>query len=79
MGRISMSAFRAILFSVAIFGTAKILLDPRVGVSYLEGAYLGSVRAEMMALFAWLAGLGGFWLYFFNRNTVKTRFSRQVL
>lgn len=74
--RISILAFGAISLAVAILGTAKMVLDPAFGISYLEGVYMGSIRAEIMALLAWLAGLGGFWLYFFNRSNIKARFSR---
>lgn len=58
--RISMLAFGAILLASAVFGTVKMVLDPRVGVTSLEGA----------------ATLGSFWLYFFNKNSAKTQFSR---
>jgi hypothetical protein len=72
--RISMLAFGALLFAIAAFGALEMALDPRVGLVYLEEAYLGSYRSEMMALYGVLASLGAFWLYFFSRNSVKARF-----
>jgi hypothetical protein len=75
--RISMLAFGAILFVIAVFGMLEMILDPHAGVTYLEGVYAGSIRVEMMAFFAWLAALGGFWLYFFSRNSVKVQSSNR--
>lgn len=74
--RIPMLAFGAILLASAFFGTVKMVVDPHVGFTSLEGIPLGSIRVEMMVFLAWLATLGGFWLYFFNKNSVKTQFSR---
>jgi hypothetical protein len=73
--RKSMLAFGAISFVIAVVGTLKLLLDPYAGITSLEGIYMGGNRVEMMVLFAWLAMLGAFWLYFFSSNSVKARFS----
>jgi hypothetical protein len=73
--RISMLAFGAIFVAIAAFGALKMALDPQLGVSYLEGVYLGSIRPEMTAFYGVLAALGVFWLYFFSGNSVKARFS----
>lgn len=74
--RTSMLAFGIVLLAIAVYGAGKMVLDPSVGVTHLEVAYLGSIRVEMMGFLAWFAALGGFWLYFFDRNSVKTRFTR---
>jgi hypothetical protein len=74
--RTSMLAFGAILLAIAVLGTAKMVLDPTVGLSYLESAYLGSIRPELIPFLACFAAPGGFWLYFFTRNSLKTQFSR---
>jgi hypothetical protein len=74
--RTSVMAFAAILLIITIAGATKMIFDRTFGVTYLEGVYVGSSRPEMIALLAWFAALGGFWLYFFTRNTTKTRFVR---
>jgi hypothetical protein len=77
--RISMLAFGAIFVVIAAFGALEIALDPRVGVTYLEGNYVGSIRPEMMAFYGVIAALGVFWLGFLSRNSVKARFSSSAL
>jgi hypothetical protein len=72
--RVSMLAFGALLFAIAACGALEMVRNPYVGVSYIEGAYMGSIRPEMMAFYGVLAALGAFWLYFFSRNIVKVRF-----
>jgi hypothetical protein len=74
--RTSALAFGAILLAITVAGAVKMILDPTAGVLYLEGAYVGSTRPEMIALLVWFAVLGGLWLYFFTRNRVKARFIR---
>jgi hypothetical protein len=73
--RISMLVFGAILFVIAAFGALEMARDPYVGVSYIEGAYMGSIRPEMMVFYGVLAVVGAFWLYFFSRNSVKAQFA----
>jgi hypothetical protein len=72
--RISILIFGAISLLVAITGALEMFLDPRAGVSYLEGVYVGSIRREMMALYGCLAAFGAFSLYFFNKESVKSQF-----
>ena len=72
--RISMLAFGAIFFVIAAFGALEMVLDPYVGVSYMDGAYMGSIRPEMMAFYGVVTALGAFWLYFFSRKSVKAQF-----
>jgi hypothetical protein len=74
--RTSVLAFSTVLLAIAACGTAKMVVDPSFGLSYLEGVYLGSIRVEIAAFLVWFAALGGFWLYFFTRNNVRTQFSR---
>jgi hypothetical protein len=38
--------------------------DPYVGVTYMEGIYMGSIRPEMMAFYGVVATPGVFWLFF---------------
>jgi hypothetical protein len=72
--RISMVALGATLFALVALGALEMALHPNVGITYMEGVYMGSIRPEMMAFYAVLAALGAFWLYFFSRNGVKARF-----
>ena len=69
-----MLAFGAIFFVIAAFGALEMVLDPYVGVSYMDGAYMGSIRPEMMAFYGVVTALGAFWLYFFSRKSVKAQF-----
>ena len=70
-----MLIFGAISLLIAIPGALEMFLDPRAGVLYLEDAYVGSIRPEMMALYGCLAAFGGFLLYFLNKESVKSQFS----
>jgi hypothetical protein len=73
--RISLLVFGAIFLVGPAFGSLAMILDPRAGVTYIEGAYLGSIRPEMAAFYGALAALGVFWLCFFSSKSVKARFS----
>lgn len=73
--RISMLAFGAIFVVIAAFGALEMALDPRLGVTYMEGIYVGSARPEMMAFYGVIAALGVFWLGFLSRKRVKAQFS----
>ncbi|MGC1105300.1 MAG: hypothetical protein WA876_02065 [Candidatus Acidiferrales bacterium] len=72
--RISTLIFGTISLLIAILGALEMFLDPRAGVSYMEGVYMGSVRPDMMALYGCLAAFGAFSLYFFNKKSVKSQF-----
>ncbi|MGB6482449.1 MAG: hypothetical protein WBE86_03065 [Candidatus Acidiferrales bacterium] len=71
--RISTLIFGAISLLIAILGALEMFLDPRAGVTYLEG-YVGSIRPEMMALYGCLGAFGAFSLYCFNKKSVKSQF-----
>jgi hypothetical protein len=73
--RISMLALGVILFAIAVFGAMEMARYPNVGVSYMEDAYIGSIRPEMMAFYGVVAALSVFWVFFFSRNSVKARFA----
>jgi hypothetical protein len=75
--RTSMLVFGAILLVVVIPAALEMVVDPHVGIvsPYLESPYRVNMRAEMMAFYGLLAMLGGFWLYFFNKKSVKAQFS----
>jgi hypothetical protein len=72
--RISTLIFGTISLLIAIPGALEMFLDPRAGVSYLEGSYVGSIRPEMMALYGCLAAFGALSLYLFNKESVKSQF-----
>jgi hypothetical protein len=73
--RISMLAVGSSLLLASASGWLDLFLDPHAGVTYMEGAYLGSARPELMIFYAVLAVLGMFWILFFSSGRVKSRFS----
>jgi len=74
--KISMLAIGAFLLVAAAFGALDMVLDPSAGVTYLfEGTDRASFRPEMTAFYALLAAFGTFWLIFFSRSSIKSRFS----
>jgi hypothetical protein len=75
--RTSMLVFGGILLVVVIPAALEMVMDPYAGIISRyppESNYQVNMRAEMMAFYGLLAALGGFWLYFFNKKSVKAQF-----
>jgi len=75
--RTSMLVFGGILLVVVIPAALEMVMDPYAGIISRyppESNYRVNMRAEMMAFYGLLAALGGFWLYFFNKKSVKAQF-----
>jgi hypothetical protein len=75
--RTSVLVFGGILLVVVIRAALEMVMDPGAGILSAyppESNYRVNVRAEMMAFYGLLAALGGFWLYFFNKESVKAQF-----
>jgi hypothetical protein len=85
--RISMIVFSGLLLVMAVPGLLMMLVMPLPtppvpvappGVAVPEMAHLmAAVRIGMAILYAVLALLGGWWLYFFNSRPIKEKFKEQ--
>jgi hypothetical protein len=74
--RISMLAFSGILIAfslpvVLVFAAARF---PQSSDPNLPANFMAIMRVSMAAIFGLIAALGGFWLYFFNKKSVKAQF-----
>jgi hypothetical protein len=74
--RISMLVFAGLLllFSLPACLAFAIIRFPESGDPNLPANFMAMIRVGMAMVFALIAALGGFWLYFFNKKSVKEQF-----
>ncbi|HEY4710276.1 MAG TPA: hypothetical protein VIH46_08910 [Candidatus Acidoferrales bacterium] len=74
--RISMLAFSGILilFSLPVVLVIAAARFPQSSDPSLPANFMVIMRVSMAAIFVLIAALGGFWLYFFNKKSVKAQF-----
>jgi hypothetical protein len=79
--RISLLIFAAILVFICLPAAVVIAVVPFPNThdSNLGPNFLPMLRFGMSLFYAVFAALGGFWLYFFNKQGVKAEFRRQQL
>lgn len=77
--RISMIVFSALLLFIALPGALFIAFLPLPGPSdpNLPANFTVMLRAGLVVFFGLLAALSGFWIYFFNKKSVKAQFLRE--
>ena len=77
--RISMLVFAAILMFISLPAAllTVVIPVPKTTDANLPSNFMTIMRAGMALFYAVLAALSGFWLYFFNKQTVKSQFRRE--
>ena len=74
--RISMLVFAAILLliSLPVAVLSAFVRFPAASNPNLPANFVGMIRTGLVMFYGLLAALGGFWLYFFNKRSVKAQF-----